>query len=308
MTYKQQQQPIVTVNLCGGLCNRLFQIAAVLGYSEKYNCVPIFYKSLMDDNKHEDFNKTLLDLKVLIPNIVIDIINSPNINQFEIINVSGDIACKYVELQPPKHNNSQILLQGYFQSEKYFPKQYHFLNDYVNKIVSSNNISNLENITNKFKDAYFLHIRMGDYMGHYLHYLGYKKYFNDAIELILNKNPNAKFLICSNEKDKTKIQNEIGPIYNKLNCFYEYDLNPTLNSIFTLNNMGKCQGGICMNSSYSWFGAYFTHIKMINNYIDNDSNSNIVIMPNKWFNEKYLSIDNNKDIYPEWNELTILQL
>ena len=65
-----------------------------------------------------------------------------------------------------------------------------------------------------------------------------------------------------------------------------------------------CNGGICLNSSFSWIGAYLCHIK----------NKNItysqkcIIMPNKWFNESYIPYSRYKDIYPFWDEMTIMSL
>lgn len=317
---------IVSIRLWGGLCNRLFQIACCYGYAEKYNLKPIFYKSFFNHNEHTNQDETLKILKQLIPNIQIDE-NSITENDFYIIEVCGDFACKYIDLELPSHSNKNILLKGYFQSEKYFPilEVNKFLKQFCNSLsIQNTNPANTNlSITNKSNPRYFIHIRLGDYEGHYLHYLGYKKYLQNAIELILNKQHNAIFMICSNEKDKNKILKEIDSysgdtisILSRIKYEFEIDSNPELYPLQTLKSMALCDGGICLNSSFSWFGAYLSHI--MHNNINANTNANlnvyanldkqIYIMPNKWFNERYIAQDSYKDIYPEWNNLVILDL
>ena len=304
---------IVSVRLWGGLCNRLFQIACCYGYAEKYNLTPVFYKSFFNHNDHTNQDETIAILKELIPHIQIS--NEPvNENNFYIIEVCGDFACKYIELGLPPNDimNKNILLKGYFQSEKYFPilEANKFLVPFVNKLLTPDNLN-----------KYFIHIRLGDYEGHYLHYLGYRNYLQKAIEYILERDSNAMFLICSNEKDKNKILKEIdfysgetNSILSRIKYEFEIDINPDLHPLQTLKNMALCNGGgICLNSSFSWFGAYLSKLfnkvnsKVISNTSDNSNDilgEQIFIMPDKWFNERYIPKDSYKDIYPEWPELT----
>jgi hypothetical protein len=297
---------IVSVRLWGGLCNRLFQIACCYGYAEKYNITPVFYKSFFNHNDHTNQDETIAILKELIPHIQIS--NEPvNENNFYIIEVCGDLACKYIDLELPPNDyaNKNILLKGYFQSEKYFPilEANKFLVPFVNKLLTPDNLN-----------KYFIHIRLGDYEGHYIHYLGYRNYLQKAIEYILEKDSNAMFLICSNEKDKNKILKEIdfysgetNSILSRIKYEFEIDINPDLHPLQTLKNMALCNGGgICLNSSFSWFGAYLSKLfKKVSSNLGNDIlGEQIFIMPDKWFNERYIPKDSYKDIYPEWPDLT----
>ena len=224
-------KPNVTVHLWGGLCNRFFQIAAIIGYSEKHKCNYKLYEALMDDNSHTKRLETLNILKIVFPELIID--KNPDIKETDfdmIIKIDGNDATNYIELQAPKSNTSTILLKGYFQSEKYFPKNTIFLDkfenntrltiDKKNKLNDRNYTSDSNEITSinlqdrfDFKNTYFIHIRMGDYIGHYLLYLGYKTYLTNAIKHIIALNSQANFLICSNEINKEKIKEEIGEIY-----------------------------------------------------------------------------------------------
>lgn len=333
---------IVSIKLWGGLCNRLFQIACCLGYAEKYNLAPVFYKYLFENNTHTDGNETINIIKQLLPELDIRDIDISE-SDFYVIDIAGDFACKYIDLQLPIHTDKNILLKGYFQSEKYFPmlENNKFLYSFVKKLIANNIIhinadgynadsynADMPN-TDGCNNRYFLHIRMGDYMNHYLHYLGYKKYLEASIKYILDRNPNAVFLICSNEKDKEKILQELkfdneNNNYNVLSgikyefesphgfngnvgkAIFEIDINPELNPLITLTNMAMCAGGICVNSSFSWFGAYLS--RMVNIEKNNIINTNIIIMPKHWFNDSYISREMYKDIYPQWDTLVVLDI
>lgn len=294
-------KPIVSIRLWGGLCNNLFQIGAIMGYAEKYNCQTRIYTNLIDGNHHTTFNDTLNTIKIMFPDIFIDY--SPDIKETDfnkIIEINGNNACTYINLSEPRQTDKLILLKGYFQSEEYFPKNHKFLSNFKNLIEEYNMPGNRIS----FDNIYFIHIRMGDYIGHYLHYLGYKKYLTSAIEYINNKTNNkAKFLICSNESNKQNIINELGNIINLMNNNYifENDVNTYGNPLITLINMAQCSGGIGVNSSFSWFGGYLCNM--------NSNNNAIITLPNKWFNEAYISYQTYMDIYPKtWKGLKILEI
>ena len=304
-----ESKPIVSIRLMGGLCNILFQIGAMKGYAEKYNCQCRIYKSLIQGNHHTSFDETLQIIIKLFPDIIIE--SSPDIimteSQFDkIIDIDGDNACKYVELPSPSPTDKMILLKGYFQSEKYFPNNEPFLNNF--KSLYPNNYMNISGNKFTFDNTYFIHIRMGDYIGHYLHYLGYKKYLTNAINLInkyseIHYKSKPRFLICSNETNKEKVLNELGPIILNLMNEYIFEGDGNGGPLGTLVNMGKCRGGIGVNSSFSWFGGYLC------NMMFSGVGEPILILPNKWFNEAYIPFEKYRDIYPTtWKGLRILEV
>ena len=291
----------VTVKLNGGLGNRLFEIACCLGYAEKYGHKPILYSNLFDNNAHSSNDKTLEILKQIIPEITFS--NSiKRENAFHKLEHHGNDACKYLELPYVK---SDVLLQGYFQSEMYFPKgDNYFLSSFINKFI-------IPKKTIAPSNKYFIHVRMGDYINNHFHYIGYKKYLKNSINYIKLINPKAEFIIFSNEKDKTKILKELGNeiTSDNNNTFqFEYDINPQLDELQSLINMGICKGGICVNSTFSWFGAYIAnksnillHRESSVDYLDE-----VIIMPSKWFNTDQIKVENYKDIYPKWKSLVVL--
>ena len=298
---------IVSIRLWGGLCNRLFQIAAVLNYAQRYGLNPIFYNSLMDNNAHLDNLETCKILIEMIPSICISSDYHLTESQCELLEYSGDDACRFIELPSPDMTSSKpILLKGYFQSEKYFQNlNPPFLAEFINQIK----ISQIDNNTSaRITKKYFIHIRLGDYKGHYLHYLGYKNYLNNSIKYILEREKekallesNIEFIILSNSKDDNEIRTEL----HNVDIFQhiKWSINHNLSVIETLKYMAICDGGICMNSSFSWFGAYLC--KMMGKQINKDR---IITMPNKWFNEQFIPKERYKDIYPSWNNLVIIDI
>jgi hypothetical protein len=281
---------IATVVNWGGLCNRLFQIGALLGYCEKYNYKPIVYTCLLADNKHQSLDATLTHIKECFPKLEISN-EQVKKEDFEIITIpnAGNNSCKYFDLEKPKTN--KVILEGYFQSELYFPKDKLFL-------VSFKNNYTIKTPIIEFCNIYFIHLRMGDYLNHYLHDLGKKNYIQyilKSIKIITSRHSNVTFLICTNG-NKDDVLKYYQDIFNNIKYMFESDINSNLDSLTTLKHMGLCQGGICMNSSFSWFGAYLSHL----------NNADLIIMPNKWFNE--WGIDKYEDIYPKWDELQCIQI
>ncbi len=107
-------------------------------------------------------------------------------------------------------------------------------------------------------DTAFLHIRGGDYVNHSLHHVPLELYYMRAIRHFPN---DTVFYIFTNDIEYAKTQ----PVLSKIRHeFIECD------EITALAMMKQCsRGGICANSSFSWWGAVL------------DTNRTLVI-PSKW--------------------------
>ena len=136
-------------------------------------------------------------------------------------------------------------------------------------------------------------------------------------------------MIFSNERNRNAILNELGSeITSQINYIFDLDTNPNLDPLISLTNMGLCKGGICVNSTFSWFGGYLcektnkmlladefkilsrkstpeieNNLQNSTKYKENNKNE-FIIMPNKWFTT--IPYENYKDIYPKWNSLVLL--
>ena len=211
----------VTVNLVGGIGNRIFQMLAALAYSEKFNmtCIISKYHCKSGGQSHES---NLIDMvSKIFPNInVLDNIQNPTI-------ISEAVGFKY---NPLNKSNTNVLLSGYFQNENYFP--------------SSKLIPVLR--TKQYLNTYFIHIRAGDYIGNSTFHVNLSIYYQNCINQLM---PDTKYIAFSND-------NEYATEYlKKFNI--DYVLSDKTDQLEVFVEMANCEGGICANSSFSWMGAFF---------------------------------------------------
>jgi len=100
----------------------------------------------------------------------------------------------------------------------------------------------------KVNEAYFLHVRRGDYVHHPVHYFDLTTYYMDAIQWIRDQDAEAFFYIVSDEIDwcQQVFKQETGVLFVE-----------DLDAYRTLYLMTLCKkGGICANSTFSWWGSY----------------------------------------------------
>ena len=119
-----------------------------------------------------------------------------------------------------------------------------------------------------------------------------EKYYTDCIVKIKETNPSAKFVICTNEYSKN-----LNKYLDIIKQATEYQVQiPEEDEMDTLYIMSKCRGGICSNSTLSWFGCYFQCLRALP-----DAKKHIY-MPYPWVNKTWhgFNDDNTRDIYPEW--------
>jgi Glycosyl transferase family 11 len=106
-------------------------------------------------------------------------------------------------------------------------------------------------------DKVFIHVRGGDYVGHGVLGLNLDDYYTRAIA----KFPNASFAVFTN--DVSHLLNR--PWLNGL----KYELVDE-NELDSLVLMSACAGGICANSTFSWWAAYLNPNRPI-------------LLPSRWF-------------------------
>lgn len=212
---------LVSPVLKSGLGNRIFQVLAALGYSEKYGkkCV-ISKRNIINGAKPHEKNLDDLLLKIF-PGI-------PLVNSFQNQTVISEMKeLNYSEL---KNSLTNVLLSGFFQDEKYFPS------------IQSGLIPNIK--TDNYPNTYFIHIRAGDYIGTFGYDLShYHKRCFDTL------GPDTKYIVFSN--DNTYAANYM----KQFNI--SFTISDKVDQVDTLIEMANCEGAICANSSFSWIGAFF---------------------------------------------------
>lgn len=143
-------------------------------------------------------------------------------------------------------NISNCKLVGYFQRYEYIPE------DFISKLSFDDSIlARYPDISTK----YFIHIRGGDYKGNSFHQLNLTNYYKKCLELCKGNN----FVIFTNDVHYAK---EVLPDYPIIQE----------NELDTLLLMSRCAGCICVNSSFSWWGAFMNRNRPI-------------YFPAKWWND-----------------------
>jgi hypothetical protein len=146
-----------------------------------------------------------------------------------------------------------VRLNGYFQNYQY---------------VQSSFLERLELPSQSFdRNGVFLHIRGGDYKNHSLHDVGLSDtYYPWAIQQFPE---DTHFYVFTNDIPYAKSMPFLKGIHWSI---VETD------ELQALNCMRQCSGGICANSTFSWWGAYLKPNRKL-------------ILPDTWFHDSSIHID-----------------
>lgn len=269
----QAQQPFVIGALNGQLGNQLFQIATTVSIALDNNAKPIF----PDLKNKNEFN---------IP------LNYQHV--FYNFDASGpDVPISTVYQEPGFHfvsipYQSNMVLRGYFQSEKYFK---HHKKTILKLFAPSEEIkkyleTHYDHILSHPK-AVSVHLRMYmDTWPEFHPFVGWK-YISKAMEQF---DDDSLFIIFSDQIDVCK--KELQKKLKNKNVIFIEEKHPC--AAYDLYLMSMCKHHIISNSSFSWWAAY------LNQYPDK-----IVITPSpsRWFGPGMSHCD-TKDLLPD--EWTIL--
>jgi hypothetical protein len=244
----------VYINLSCGLGNRLFKIASAYGISKSQN--KDYAININRKTKHNtiDYNTTIFK------NVQFKQLDE---QPHEKIYETEKDETKYMEIP---NTNTNILLYGYFQNEKYF---INYKQDIYNLFKMENERRN--DLNAKYKNlhtTYAIHVRRGDYVltENHMHYIDYTKYYENCFELFPK---DSAYLLFSDDIDYCKNLE----IFKNKNITYVIE-----NELNSLYLMSMCElGCIACNSSFSWWGSYL-----------NENPHKRVTFPNKWFNNDWI--------------------
>lgn len=272
---------MIIIKVMGGLGNQLFQIFNGINYAIENNQEFIITDKYYFENHFPPdtwrptyWNNFLNNLQQYV--------NKDH--QIHIDQIYFETQFNYVPL-PSYQGNTE--LQGYFQSEKFFKKNYQ-------QILNISNIPQFrQNILQKYQNIYNLnscsiHFRLGDYLDKYkgIYKTNNEDYLLSAIKIILYKGT-KDFLIFYEPNDIELVKSIMNSLKNKL---------PNINSITFINPdipdyeqfllMSLTKHNITCNSTFSWWAAYI-----------NDNPNKIIIAMKDWFGEN--NNKNTKDLLPE---------
>lgn len=291
---------MIIVKLIGGLGNQLFQysVAKHLAFINNTNV-------LLDTTAFEDFYKLHkyslqhfnIDAKIGSRQELENIYNFPHsLNRLERVwkyRILGQQFYHITEKQfhfddivlQKYHGN--VLLDGYWQTEKYFaaieaPLRKEYLITTPQTEIDKNVTQQIQN-----SNAVSLHIRRADYTNPETaktHGLCSLEYYQKAIEIVASRVTNPTFFIFSDDiiwaKENLKLDFSTTFVgHNNADKNYE-----------DLRLMSSCQHHIIANSSFSWWGAWL-----------NPNPNKVVIAPKEWF---ATTERNYQDVVPEnWIKL-----
>lgn len=272
----KQEQMYISIKMMGGLGNQMFQVATIYALGFEYGLIPVVKHCLEynDVTKRKSyFDSMMSKVKNITPHYY---------DQIEFYNVY-EKSFGYNEIK--LDNTKSYLLNGYFQSYKYFDK-------YKTKILELFDLGENEKIINnvytKIAGCYktiSMHIRRGDYLKFAdTHFNLGLDYYKNAINY-LNINDNNLILIFSDDINWCKEN------FNHSNIHYvqgTYDINLS-EDVVHMKLMSLCNYNIIANSSFSWWGAWL-----------NKNNDKIVIAPKRWFTQDKMNDETTTLFEPFW--------
>lgn len=278
----------IQTRIIGGLGNQIFQFAAGYALARHKKTDLVLDVSAFQSYDLRDF---LLNHFTLPDNVTIQ--NPKQKSKLEKV-IQKLLPPNGVYKEPYYHFNNDffdlnddVVIEGYFQSEKYFQ-------DYSDDIRSifqlknpiSENSLQFKSEIEKANISVSLHVRRGDYItnpeAQKTHGSLGEIYYKNAIALIERLyGLNVTYFIFSDDMDY--INNYYAYLNNKV-IVSGNDKRPWEDMYL----MSLCNHHILANSSFSWWGAWL-----------NEKKDKTVIAPKMWFTSAQLAQSNHCDLYPE---------
>jgi hypothetical protein len=189
----------------------------------------------------------------------------------------------------PIPENKIKILNGYFQSFKYFNNYFQTINRLLKiddiKVELTNNYRKLIND----EQPASMHFRLGDYKKLPDHYIILSvDYYRAAVKCFLLTNTITKVLYFCEEQDLEDVKTTIAILEVEFPVIEFIRADPQLEDWQQLILMSLCRYNIIANSTFSWWGAY------LNTYRQKK-----VIYPARWFGPKLGKTHDTKDLFPE---------
>lgn len=280
---------MLTCKLQGGLGNQLFQIYTTIAYAIQTNQKFIFLnvyelKSSVTD-RYTYWDNFLKSLRPFLMDP--ELINKEKDNLL----IIREKAFTYEALPLYIPDKKIKVLNGYFQSFKYFNNYFQT----INRLLKIDDIK--VELTNKYRklinDEFpiSMHFRLGDYKKLPEHYVILEvDYYRAALKYLLLTNPVTNVLYFCEEQDLEDVEPIIDTLKAEFPNIKFLRADPELKDWEQLILMSLCRNNIIANSTFSWWGAY------LNTYRQKK-----VIYPATWFGKKLQKTHDTMDLFPvDW--------
>ena len=284
---------MIIIRLKGGLGNQMFQYALylqlkALGKDVKIDDVEGFIldkqrKPVLTDTFGITYDKADKQDIIEITDAHMDLISRIRRKLFgrhstEYLDETGNFDPKIFEMDT-------AYLNGYFQSDKYFPDKE--VIDELKRVYSFDRESVLTNdicweVYRQIRqtESVSIHVRRGDYLepGIVESFGGICDidYYKRTIDYMVQKHPNAEFFVFTSDKEWCE-KNVSGE------KFHMVDTGASDPDSADMYLMSLCKHHILANSSFSWWSAWI-----------NDRENKTILVPSKWLNDKDM-----RDIYTD---------
>jgi hypothetical protein len=264
---------MITVRLTDGLGNRLFQVAALLGYAERWGLEPVFFPGRCDPCTHAD--SCAETVVALFPQIRVAWDLGPTLETV----VEGADACFTAVERTKPSTPHPIVLRGYFQAAAYGPAR--FVRPKYEAVLSAERRAVLDQHYSVY--GWWVHVRLGDYMILPHYQIGVVDYLRAALA---QAQPGSAVVVYSDNVDLA-----VGLLRGLGLGLHFHGAAADLTPVETLYAMSLASGGcICTNSTFGWWGAAGSAARM---------GGRPIYFPRRWSNLPY-SADG---IYPSWGTI-----
>lgn len=281
---------MISHELCGGLGNQLYQIITTIALAIRTKQSFFFTYS-------ETLGKPPNTIRVTYWNTLLKQLKKYTSNEINInstITYIREINHNYHAINC-NYDDNLFILQGYFQSYKYFENEFQEISKMIGFEEQKNNLILDPRIINS-KNSISMHFRLGDYKyKQEYHPLMSVNYYKQSLQYIIDKNKdenreNDVFYFCEEEDVDTVVS--IIEELKDLSCTFFRISNVSIPDWEQLLIMSLCKHNIIANSTFSLWGAYL-----------NTNKDKIVCYPSLWFGNGIGHCDTN-DMFPEtWIKL-----
>jgi hypothetical protein len=276
----------------GGLGNQLFELFCAISYTIDNNLRLVIFSKHQNNtiNDFRDRNTYWHSFLDALQQYVQPVENRENMLTY------NEQSFEYNKIPSGLSN---YVLQGYFQSYKYFDHNYQKIANMINLKGKQINIKTKYNhLFTKKKIA--MHFRLEDYaIWTECHRIQPPEYYIKALQRLTDdlKSRNEDIrdyeILCFYAKfnrDEEIVKQYLQIIKNNISEELNFKLIPdNIADWEQMLLMSLCDHFIIGNSSFSWFGAYFS-----------DNDNKLVYYPSVWFGPK-LAHNNTNDLCPiEW--------
>lgn len=220
--------PQLQLSLIGGFGNWMFQVAFFEYLKERYRANVSFYV-------HEPSRHSNTDLMSTVFVNWKEMVRPDHTSTYYFVQRDLHPCDDYIKNAMDLSDSVSVNITGFFHEyDKILPS-------FLNKLsLPTDSISRHPNIG----DTVFIHIRGGDYVGDKFYGFDLDEYYTKAIKQFPE---DTKFSVFTNDVSYMKTKKFLDTVS------YEIIDENEVDSMFL---MSKCSGGICANSTFSWWGAF----------------------------------------------------